>query len=196
MKKTPQSKINNNIKWAKENLSKVRQYKHKYKHNQKKLAREYIFLLKTQNGCKVCGNNNVHCLDFHHRPRVKKKDTICNLVRHGYSLETIKKEISKCDIICSNCHRTKHYTGKYMRNKKGQKIYDIKSKSKCLHCECNNIECLDFHHYSSNKKDGIGFMIRDKNITLKQLENEIQKCIILCSNCHRTLHANEREKEH
>lgn len=196
MKKTVQSKIDANIKWAKNNLNKVRQYKHKYKHEQKRLAREHIKTIKEQSGCKICGNKNIHCLDFHHRPKTKKKNTVCNLVRQGYSLNIIKKEIKKCDIICSNCHRTQHYTGKYMRNKKGLLVYQIKSNSKCLYCDCSKLECLDFHHPNDNKKDGVGSMIRDKKVLLTELEKEITKCIILCSNCHRILHSNEREKEH
>lgn len=196
MKKTLQSKIDNNTKWAKNNLDKVRQYKRKYKHEQKRLAREYIKSIKEQSGCKICGNKNIHCLDFHHRPKTKKKNTVCNLVRHGYSLEIIKNEIKKCDIVCSNCHRTKHYTGKYMRNKKGTLVHQIKSNSKCSYCDCISLECLDFHHAEDNKEYGIGAMIRDKNISIEQLEVEIKKCIMLCSNCHRTLHANDTGKEH
>lgn len=196
MNKTPQSKIDNNIKWAKNNLDKVRQYKHKYKHEQKKLAREHIKTIKEQFGCKICGNKNIHCLDFHHRPKTKKKNTICNLVRHGYSLEVIKKEIKKCDIVCSNCHRTHHYTGKYMRNKKGILVQNIKSESNCTICGFTRLECLDFHHTENNKEHGVGAMIRDKNVSIEQLEAEIKKCIILCSNCHRTFHANDRGKEH
>ena len=196
MKKTAQSKIDTNIKWAKNNLHKVRKYKHKYKHEQKRLAREYIKTIKEQSGCKICGNKNIHCLDFHHRPKTKKKNTVCNLVRQGYCLNIIKKEIKKCDVICSNCHRTQHYTGKYMRNQKGLLVYQIKSNSKCLYCNNSKLECLDFHHTEDNKENGIGAMVRDKNITMEQLETEINKCIILCSNCHRTLHANDKGKEH
>jgi molecular chaperone GrpE (heat shock protein) len=92
MKKTPQSKIDNNCKWAKNNVNKVRQYKRKYKHEQKRLAREHIKFIKELSGCKTCGNKNIHCLDFHHRPKTKKKNTVCNLVRHGYSLELIAIE--------------------------------------------------------------------------------------------------------
>lgn len=196
MKKTPQAKIDANSKWAKNNLDKVRQYKRKYKREQQRLAREHIRFIKEQSGCKICDNKNIHCLDFHHRPRTKKKNTVCNLVRHGYSLEIIKKEIKKCDIICSNCHRTQHYTGNYRRNKRCILVQKIKSESKCSSCDCTKMECLDFHHIEDNKEQGIGAMIRDKSVSMEQLETEIKKCIILCSNCHRILHANDREKEH
>lgn len=195
-KKTPQSKINNNKKWAKNNLLKVRSYKNKYKTKTKELTRQYVSKIKQESGCKFCGNTNTFCLDFHHKDNSIKRDTVCNLVRHGYSLQIIKDEIIKCDIICSNCHRTTHYSGKYMRNKKAQQVYNIKQNSQCLHCGYSKIECLDFHHPNDNKKDGIGSMIRDKKVSLIQLEKEIAKCIILCSNCHRILHSSERGKEH
>ena len=194
MKKTRQSKIDANIRWAKDNIDRVTEYKTKYKNKQKRLAKDYINNIKSR-GCKICGTKNIHCLDFHHRPEHTKKDTVCNLVRQGYSFNTIKKEIEKCDIICSNCHRSKHYTGNYMRNKKGIKVHEIKSNSKCKHCGYTKVECLDFHHLL-DKKDSIGSMTRDKKINMEQLEAEISKCIILCSNCHRTLHANGTGKEH
>lgn len=195
MKKTKQNKIDSNSKWAKENKSKVRIYKQKYKNKQKKLARDYIFSLKASAGCCICKNKNPYCLDFHHKNPENKKNTICNLVRHGYSFDIIKNEIEKCEIICSNCHRTQHYTGKYIRNKKGALIQNIKSKSKCSVCSFNKLECLDFHHIE-NKNDNIGAMVRDKYISIEQLEHEIQKCIILCSNCHRILHASDTETIH
>jgi hypothetical protein len=195
MKKTPQDQIDRNVKWAKNNSNKVREYKRKYKQEQKELLKQYVKETKEHNGCKICGCININCLDFHHRIDSNKKDTICNLVRHAYSLSVVKEEIEKCDIICSNCHRTQHYTGRYMRNKKNIKIHNLKQRSKCLHCGCNKVECLDFHH-SSDKTDGIGSMIRDKMISIEQLETEIKKCIILCSNCHRILHSNDKGKEH
>lgn len=196
MNKTSQDQIDRNSKWAGQNLDKVRGYKRKYKYEQKRLCREYIKTLKEKTMCQICGNKNIHCLDFHHRPNTNKKDTISNLIRHGYALSIVKEEIEKCDIICSNCHRTQHYTGKYMRNKKAILVHKIKLINRCSLCNFNKVECLDFHHTNDNKENGIGFMIRDKNVSMIQLETEIKKCIILCSNCHRTLHTNDKETEH
>lgn len=59
--------------------------------------------------CKKCGENHPAVLDFHHRDPNTKKNTISNLKWSGCSLEQLKLEINKCDILCSNCHRILHY---------------------------------------------------------------------------------------
>lgn len=53
--------------------------------------------------CIDCGETNYLCLDFDHREN--KKEDVSRM--RGCSLETIKKEIEKCDVRCSNCHRKK-----------------------------------------------------------------------------------------
>lgn len=56
----------------------------------------------------------------------------------------------------------------------------------CLNCGETDIACLDFHHTDPSKKDmGMNELLKQKSE--KYLE-ELKKCIILCSNCHRKLH--------
>lgn len=75
--------------------------------------------------------------------------------------------------------------------------YKIKLKAltylggKCVECEYDeNISCLDFHHINPNDKvHNLGANI----ITTKkwvEIERELNKCIILCANCHRKKHSN------
>jgi len=69
----------------------------------KKWFQEYRKDLK----CSKCGENHPATLDFHHK---KEKIRGINFLTHwGYSKETIKKEISKCQVLCANCHRKLHY---------------------------------------------------------------------------------------
>ena len=59
---------------------------------------------------------------------------------------------------------------------------------KCLLCNYDKCqEALDFHHVYPEQKE---FAIRDKSSkTFKTILPEIQKCVLLCANCHRELHA-------
>lgn len=57
--------------------------------------------------CVRCGENHPACLDFHHRDPTQKKD-ISQMVRNGTSLDLIKVEIAKCDVLCKNCHTKLH----------------------------------------------------------------------------------------
>ena len=54
--------------------------------------------------------------------------------------------------------------------------------------------CMDFHHITPDNKDGnVGEMIRD-HLSMNRILQEIDKCMLVCSNCHRILHQDERDK--
>lgn len=63
---------------------------------------------KAANGCSRCSENTPVCLDFHHLDSDEKEIEISNAVRCGWKLERILKEISKCILLCANCHRKEH----------------------------------------------------------------------------------------
>ena len=58
--------------------------------------------------CEVCGyKKGVNALEFHH---IEKKKKEFGVGENGYtrSIEAIKKELDKCILVCSNCHREIH----------------------------------------------------------------------------------------
>lgn len=165
----------------------IRYYKHSYKHRQKAIGRKYIADLKLSKGCCICGYKEyAGSLDFHHI--MKKHKSVSSMVESGYKVSTIQTEIDKCEIICANCHRKKHWTGTSLTkgHKKNQFIVQIKLKSACILCGESHISTLDFDHLDESKKvAGIGYMIRDKQYTIADLDAEVKKCQIICANCHR-----------
>jgi hypothetical protein len=70
-------------------------------------TQQQINNLKKQIGCQAqCGETEPCCLDFHH---LRDKDQLISvMIGHGCCWATIKKEIDKCAIVCSNCHRKIH----------------------------------------------------------------------------------------
>jgi len=72
--------------------------------SQRRKAKEYIDAVKSISECIDCGESNPLVLDFDH-VRGKKIMCISNMVRNSCSIETIQKEMAKCEIRCSNCHR-------------------------------------------------------------------------------------------
>ena len=70
------------------------------------VRRYYVNTLKAKARCLKCGENDSHCLIFHHRNPSDKKYEISKMMNS--SLYTINKEISKCDILCANCHLKLH----------------------------------------------------------------------------------------
>lgn len=59
--------------------------------------------------CEDCGEEFFRCLELHHRNRDEKFKGVGQMVEDKYSIERIKQEIEKCDLICSNCHKKRHY---------------------------------------------------------------------------------------
>ena len=77
--------------------------------------RKWLFEYKSNQSCKKCGfNKHAAALDFHHRDPLQKDITISKMISDSYSKENILKEIQKCDILCSNCHRIFHYKENYI----------------------------------------------------------------------------------
>lgn len=56
----------------------------------------------------------------------------------------------------------------------------------CSKCPESENHCLDFHHVR-NKKFSINYMINNSYST-SRIEEEMEKCIVLCGNCHRFHH--------
>lgn len=64
---------------------------------------------KTTLSCSDCGFSHPAALDFHHLDPSDKEDRLSVLVAEGCSKETIMAEVTKCKVLCSNCHRILHY---------------------------------------------------------------------------------------
>ena len=63
---------------------------------------------------------------------------------------------------------------------------------KTLSCElCGESEpcCLDFHHRDPAEKTGSVALMCRSGHSLDRIFAEIEKCAVLCANCHRKLHA-------
>jgi len=105
------------IKWQREKikmeLHPERVEKRKLYHkNRKENIKNYIKKYKETHICISCGESHISTLDFHHKDSTSKENTINVLYKNGCSMDKIKKEINKCVILCSNCHRKLHYDEK------------------------------------------------------------------------------------
>lgn len=63
-----------------------------------------------------------------------------------------------------------------------------KKQQQCLICSEKETCCLDLHHVNPSEKE------RNVSDVLKfwsweRLMSEIEKCVVVCSNCHRKIHA-------
>ncbi len=65
--------------------------------------------------CQRCGFPHPAALEFHHRDPSTKEFNIATAVvaPKKYPWEAILKELEKCDVICSNCHKIEHCSREY-----------------------------------------------------------------------------------
>jgi len=77
------------------------------------------------------------------------------------------------------------------RNKSLEFIKDIKETSGCKHCGITDYRVLHFHHRDPSQKSfNIG---SGTTRSLSKVKKEIEKCDILCANCHAILHHEEEQ---
>jgi len=62
--------------------------------------------------CCLCGYKKcINALEFHHLNKDEKKEKPAYIIMR-WSYERAKKELNKCILVCSNCHREIHYMTK------------------------------------------------------------------------------------
>lgn len=71
--------------------------------------RDYIRKLKTENPCLDCGRYEHFCaMDYDHVRGIKKYE-IARAYNFVTSIESLKKELSKCKLVCAVCHRKRTF---------------------------------------------------------------------------------------
>lgn len=72
--------------------------------DKRQTTRKFVVQYKTGKPCLDCGETYPHyMMDFDHVTGVKVGN-IEKIAREG-DMDKLLKEISKCDLICANCHR-------------------------------------------------------------------------------------------
>lgn len=94
---------------------------------------------------------------------------------------------------CKNCHKL-YVKGKYQERK--NLVDDIKARQGCIKCGENRFYVLDFHHKDPSVKEGTVARLTSNRNNIDFISKEIDKCVVLCSNCHREFHYLEEKKQY
>ena len=96
-----------NRKYVREHKDLARKWKRDWYRKVKQQAVEY-----KGSQCSVCGYDKcMAALEFHHLNPDEKDFNITQNIRKSTTLDSIKKELDKCILVCANCHREAHYGG-------------------------------------------------------------------------------------
>lgn len=107
--------------------------------------------------------------------------------------EFYPKKQAKARKYCYDCVPEENYSGSVVRSRIKKWALEYKG-GKCEKCGYNKCtHALELHHINPKEKD---FCLSDRNIKLdwQAIKKELDKCILVCSNCHREIHANEEEE--
>lgn len=86
---------------------KRRAYHARYQRDRQFHHRALLNEIKGRQGCRECGETDFRCLDFHHRDATTKTISVGSQTHLAWA--ALEKELTKCDVLCSNCHRKLHY---------------------------------------------------------------------------------------
>jgi len=119
--------------------------------------------------------------------------------KFGWSINIIKKHIKPFkNTLTKEEHkikRKKDITNAVIRWRKDKKNKLVEYKGgKCQVIGCGYNKCndsLSFHHINPNNKD---FSISRKSYSYERLKQEVDKCILVCNNCHGEIHYEIKEK--
>jgi len=130
---------------------------------------------------------------------------ICSKCKQELDIESFSKNRAKSSgynnqcKTCQKSYKDQHYRdnkSSYLdrnkENKTRRKIafYEWMQDKFCVDCGNNDVRVLEFDHLDrSNKSFNISTKVAD--LSFESLMEEIEKCEIVCANCHKIRTANE-----
>jgi len=156
----------------------------------RKFLAEEVNKLKNDPCKDCCKIYEPFLMDFDHI-KDNKIMPISKMIHETFSLENIKKEINKCELVCALCHRDR--TQKRALWNKSKTNWNCIARNKAIIKKAKEIPCticnntynywqMDFDHVYGEKITEISTL---KAASQAKLEAEIKKCQVLCVICHR-----------
>jgi hypothetical protein len=160
-------------------------------------ARRHVAGVLAQRRCGDCGIDDPVVLEFDH---VRGKTcAIAELIASGARPATVDEEISRCDVVCCNCHRRRTARrSRWLRlewdSERAARLSSTQRRNvrhllswlrshPCVDCGEDDIVVLDFDHVGV-KQANVTRMAWDER-SLQRIDHEIAQCQVRCANCHR-----------
>jgi len=138
--------------------------------------------------CIRCAESNQFVLTCHHK-NGDEKEAKMKVLFNDARWSAIEAELAKCQLMCNNCHSGHHFD---RNNILKNKLIAIKGVDHCETCGYDEYTCsLDFHHLDKTSKEFIisrGYREDRLMLPLDRIITEMDKCQVLCRNCHAMKH--------
>lgn len=177
------------------------------KRRRREVAREFIDDYLRDRSCVDCGEPDPAVLEFDHV--AEKRGEIGRMVAEGASVAWLREEVSRCEVVCANCHRRRTQlrlrswrvnpgrlsTARLLpAQRRNLELVRRALARGCVDCGTSQLAVLDFDHVRA-KAASVVKLARD-GVSLARLAEEISRCEVRCANCHRRRHARERTRGH
>lgn len=131
---------------------------------------------------KVCPRCNVEKKFSDYHKSTKKKDGL------QVNCKTCRKEVDHNSYLNSESRRLAIKTRRDANKKYNSSLINrYKRFCGCHFCSENEPVALDLHHLNPDEKDlNVSVAV---SYSTKCLRKEVRKCVVLCANCHRKVHA-------
>jgi hypothetical protein len=114
---------------------------------------------------------------------------------------TKHKQCKKCESVYNREWYQKNKVAHSVNTQKNTKRYRaiaiaytkkvMKDGCEAPGCEEKSFSCLEFHHRDPSKKEMNISKLVGSGHSLERIVKEVEKCAVLCANCHRKFHAGE-----
>lgn len=125
------------------------------------------------------------------------ENKICKICKEDLPISSFyirkKKEGLRPSSYCKKCTGTKTNSTERRRTTK-LKLIEYKG-GKCELCGYNTCTAaLEFHHLDPKEKEfAISQVDTRSKVNFETLKKEVEKCMLLCANCHREIHYNKAQ---
>lgn len=150
----------------------------------------------TQNGvgyeCKECAKTYMP----EYKPVAEKRCSVCRRLKPASEFSPQARSSSRLMARCKQCQNATSNRKKLdKRNERKAQLIELMGGccQRCGYCEFP--AALDFHHVNRSEKAITPATLMDPAFTLDSALSELDKCVLLCANCHRAYEGGQLEVE-
>ena len=127
-----------------------------------------------------------------HKPVTEKRCRQCGLLKLASEFGPHTKTSDRLASYCRECENQRSNKKKLVRRNERKKQFIELMGGQCQHCGYKeSLAAMTFHHVNPSEKDKAPATLMDTAFPWQEVCMELDKCVLLCSNCHAGYSARE-----